>query len=79
MNRAMRPIASSCTHGSQPGEIVHLHSETTFHVYMIGFVPGHPYMGDLPEWLASPASRSTRESFGWIDCNLRSVERHLPA
>ena len=40
--------------GRSPEEIVHLHSETTFHVYMIGFVPGHPYMGDLPEWLALP-------------------------
>jgi len=40
--------------GRSPEEIVRLHAETTFHVYMIGFVPGHPYMGDLPDWLALP-------------------------
>src|SRR5206468_673785 len=28
--------------------------DTRFHVYMIGFVPGHPYMGDLPEWISLP-------------------------
>jgi len=40
--------------GRSPEDIIRLHAETTFHVYMIGFVPGHPYMGDLPEWLALP-------------------------
>jgi len=29
-----------------------LHSATTYHVYMIGFLPGYPYMGDLPARLA---------------------------
>jgi KipI family sensor histidine kinase inhibitor len=29
-------------------EVVRLHSRTVFHVYMVGFVPGFPYMGDLP-------------------------------
>jgi inhibitor of KinA len=40
--------------GHSADEIVRTHAETMFHVYMIGFVPGHPYMGDLPEWLALP-------------------------
>ncbi|MEO5882712.1 MAG: 5-oxoprolinase subunit PxpB [Caldimonas sp.] len=35
-------------------EVVRLHTETLFHVYMIGFVPGYPYMGDLPEALVLP-------------------------
>jgi KipI family sensor histidine kinase inhibitor len=35
-------------------EIVRLHSSTRFHVYMIGFSPGFPYMGDLPEPLVLP-------------------------
>lgn len=35
-------------------EIVRLHSGTRFHVYMIGFSPGFPYMGDLPEPLVLP-------------------------
>lgn len=40
--------------GQSAEEIVRLHADTCFHVYMIGFVPGHPYMGDLPNWLALP-------------------------
>ena len=28
-------------------EIINIHSNSTFFVYMIGFVPGHPFMGDL--------------------------------
>jgi inhibitor of KinA len=40
--------------GHSADEIVRLHADTIFHVYMIGFVPGHPYMGDLPDWLALP-------------------------
>ena len=28
--------------------VVALHSGTDYHVYMIGFLPGFPYMGDLP-------------------------------
>jgi KipI family sensor histidine kinase inhibitor len=40
--------------GRSPEEIIHLHSTTRFHVYMIGFLPGHPYMGDLPDMLALP-------------------------
>ncbi|MFC3106414.1 5-oxoprolinase subunit PxpB [Undibacterium arcticum] len=35
-------------------EVIRLHSGTRFHVYMIGFVPGYPYMGDLPEALVLP-------------------------
>jgi inhibitor of KinA len=40
--------------GLSAAEVVRLHSGTRFHVYMIGFVPGFPYMGDLPELLALP-------------------------
>ena len=28
-------------------EIIKIHSETIFFIYMVGFVPGHPFMGDL--------------------------------
>lgn len=37
-----------------PAEIVALHSGTRYHIYMIGFVPGFPYMGDLPAPLRLP-------------------------
>jgi inhibitor of KinA len=35
-------------------EVVRLHAGTRYHVYMIGFVPGFPYMGDLAEALVLP-------------------------
>lgn len=35
-------------------EVVSVHSGIRFHVYMIGFVPGFPYMGSLPERLILP-------------------------
>jgi inhibitor of KinA len=41
-------------------EVVALHSGTRFHVYMLGFLPGFPYMGDLPELLALPRRADPR-------------------
>jgi inhibitor of KinA len=35
-------------------EVVRLHAGRSFHVYMIGFVPGFPYMGDVPQALMLP-------------------------
>lgn len=35
-------------------DVIRLHSSCRFHVYMIGFVPGYPYMGDLPPALVLP-------------------------
>jgi KipI family sensor histidine kinase inhibitor len=35
-------------------EVVALHAGRPYHVYMIGFLPGLPYMGDLPERLVLP-------------------------
>ena len=43
-----------------PAEVVALHSGTRFHVYMLGFLPGFPYMGDLPEPLALPRRADPR-------------------
>ncbi|WP_119459987.1 5-oxoprolinase subunit PxpB [Rhodospirillaceae bacterium SYSU D60014] len=40
--------------------VVSLHSGTRYHIYMIGFVPGFPYMGDLPERLALPRRTDPR-------------------
>lgn len=41
-------------------EVVGLHAGERFHVYMIGFVPGFPYMGDLPPSLALPRREDPR-------------------
>ncbi len=50
-------------------EVVRLHAETELHVYMIGFLPGHPYLGDLPDVLniprrANPRTKVPRGSIG---------------
>jgi inhibitor of KinA len=45
-----------------PAEVVGLHSETQYHVYMLGFLPGFPYLGDLPERLALPRRADPRLS-----------------
>ena len=46
--------------GLTPDKVVALHSGTQFHVYMIGFLPGFPYMGDLPIELALPRRADPR-------------------
>ena len=46
--------------GLDPGEVVALHSGTRYHVYMLGFLPGFPYMGDLPHQLALPRRADPR-------------------
>jgi inhibitor of KinA len=40
--------------GLSVAEVAALHAGTEYHVYMIGFVPGYPYMGDLPAKLRLP-------------------------
>lgn len=46
--------------GISPEDVIRLHSETRHYVYMIGFAPGHPYMGDLPEALTLPRRETPR-------------------
>lgn len=46
--------------GLAPDEVVRLHTETTVRVYMLGFLPGFPFMGDLPEVLAQPRRSEPR-------------------
>jgi len=41
-------------------EVVRLHTGTAYRVYMIGFMPGYPYMGELPAALAMPRRRTPR-------------------
>lgn len=40
--------------------VIRLHTETIYQVYMIGFTPGFPYMGEVPERLASPRRETPR-------------------
>ena len=41
-------------------EIIDLHSKVVYTVYMIGFVPGFPYLGGLSEKLTSPRKQNPR-------------------
>ena len=40
--------------GMSPEDVIRIHSAETYHVYVVGFLPGWPYMGDLPARLALP-------------------------
>lgn len=40
--------------GLKAEEVVALHAGQRYHVYMIGFLPGLPYLGDLPPALVLP-------------------------
>ncbi len=46
--------ALAATKRLSPAEAIQLHTETVYHVYMIGFMPGFPYMGSVPEAIAMP-------------------------
>jgi KipI family sensor histidine kinase inhibitor len=46
--------------GLSAARVVEAHSSVTYHVYMMGFLPGHPYMGDLPRELVLPRRESPR-------------------
>jgi KipI family sensor histidine kinase inhibitor len=46
--------------GISTDEVIRLHTETMYRVYMIGFTPGYPYMGELPAALAVPRRNTPR-------------------
>jgi inhibitor of KinA len=46
--------------GLSPNEVVRRHSAMTYHVYVVGFLPGFPYLGDLPAELALPRRENPR-------------------
>jgi len=44
----------SVTTGLSPQEIVRIHTSQTFYVFMIGFIPGFAYMGELDQRIQIP-------------------------
>jgi len=46
--------------GLTPAQIIARHTSVTYHVYMLGFMPGLAYMGDLPPELALPRRQTPR-------------------
>jgi len=62
-------------------EIINLHLKTQFFVYMIGFIPGHPFMGDLDSKLflnrlKTPRVKIPAGSVGIVEkfCNIYPYE-----
>ncbi len=45
-----------------PEEVIRLHCSKPYLIYMIGFMPGYPYMGELPEALITPRLKTPRLS-----------------
>ena len=47
-------------HNITEEEVIHIHSETTYTVFMIGFIEGFPYMGKVPDTIAAPRLETPR-------------------
>lgn len=47
-------------HGLTEEQVVKYHSGKDYRVYMIGFVAGFPYLGDVPEEIATPRLETPR-------------------
>ena len=47
-------------HKTTPEEVIDRHTQNEYQVYMIGFIPGFPYMGELPETLETPRKKTPR-------------------
>jgi inhibitor of KinA len=47
-------------HHIAPEEVISYHTQPTYRVYMIGFTPGYPYLGELPEALSTPRRKTPR-------------------
>jgi inhibitor of KinA len=47
-------------HHLSPGEVIWHHTQPVYRVYMIGFTPGYPYLGEVPEAIATPRRETPR-------------------
>jgi KipI family sensor histidine kinase inhibitor len=43
-----------------PEEVIRLHTQPVYRVYMIGFMPGYPYLGEVPDELVTPRRDTPR-------------------
>lgn len=46
--------------GLTPEKVIALHSSVNYLIYMIGFAPGFPYLGGMPEGIATPRLKKPR-------------------
>lgn len=47
-------------HNIPQQKVIHHHCAVAYQVYMIGFTPGYPYMGELPDELVTPRRDTPR-------------------
>ena len=47
-------------HHMSPDEVIGFHTQPLYRVYMIGFTPGYPYLGELPDAIATPRRKTPR-------------------
>jgi inhibitor of KinA len=49
-------------HGLAVEDVIRIHSSPRYQIYMMGFTPGFPFLGGLPELLATPRLETPRLS-----------------
>ena len=47
-------------HTMTADEVIRLHTQPTYRVYLIGFMPGYPYLGEVPDALTTPRRKTPR-------------------
>ncbi len=47
-------------HHITPQAVIDHHTRPTYRVYMIGFTPGYPYLGEVPDAIATPRRETPR-------------------
>jgi inhibitor of KinA len=47
-------------HGIPPEEVIRYHTQPLYQVYMIGFTPGFPYLGEVPKAIETPRRETPR-------------------
>ena len=67
-------------------DVVGWHTRPTYRVYMIGFTPGYPYLGELPDAIATPRRATPRtrvprgwQIIGWTPIQLFDPQRNPPS
>ncbi|MBE0650249.1 MAG: 5-oxoprolinase subunit PxpB [Bacteroidales bacterium] len=48
--------------GLSPAEIIKIHYSSTYRIFMLGFTPGFPYMGETDERIACPRKSTPRQA-----------------
>ena len=65
--------------GLTEAEVIALHTRREYRIYMLGFLPGFPYLGGLDERLFTPPAEHTAHGHpGRGGGHRRRADRHLP-